>query len=65
MEAVLPLTDTDDSNQLIIAFHPRRRGEDQEEEKSDDDEDSDPALPYHPYGIIFLCQIMLDNVLHM
>ena len=65
MEAVLPLTDTNDPDQLIIAFHPRRRGEGQEEEESDDEEDSDPALPYHPYGVIFLRRIMLDNVPRM
>ena len=64
MEAVLPLTDGRDPDQLVIAFHANRRGDGQEEEESDGDDES-PAVPYYPYGVIFLRRIMLEHVPRM
>ena len=66
MEAVLPLTDDEDIDQLLIPFARRngagrRPGEEEEEESGDSDGDEEDSLPYFPFGAIFLRRIVLNR----
>jgi hypothetical protein len=63
MDAVLPLTDSEDPDHLIIAYHPRQARDAEEEESGDDD--SSPCVPYFPFGVIFLRRIVLKNLPRM
>lgn len=63
MEAILPLTDLADIDQLLIPFARRtgggpRPGEEEEEESGDELDDS---MPYFPFGCIFPRRIVLSH----
>lgn len=64
MDAVLPVTDAQDPDQLTLIFPASRRGDGNEEEE-DGNGDDGPSVPYNPYGVIFLRPIMLVQVPRM
>jgi hypothetical protein len=61
MNAVLPVTDVQDPDQLTLMFTSNGRQEDAE----DEEDEEDWGLPYNPYGAIFLRTIMLIQVPRM
>jgi hypothetical protein len=66
MDAVLPLTESHDADHLVLAYSPRRRAREQEEdEESDEDDNESRAVPYYPFGVIFLRRIQLNTIPRM
>ena len=63
MDAILPVTDGSDPDQLTLIFTANRRGDGHEEEEEGDDQS--PSIPYNPWGVIFLRTIMFQDVPRM